>query len=196
MANCECCGGKLPRFRMVEHFCSDLHGGKHLLCSQCMTRAHNAGMSFWYDEGTGQVNIVPKEQTQIRRLCEDCGNVFMFNCMDVYNNRQKAKSAGLESAMAVVNAIGGSMLESNQNTQIAKMEQAQIRNFNVCPRCGSRTLRDISSAEAEDLKKKKETPASAAPSPADEILKFKNLLDNGIITQEEFDAKKKQLLGL
>ena len=33
-------------------------------------------------------------------------------------------------------------------------------------------------------------------SAADEIAKFKQLLDNGIITQEEFDAKKKQLLGL
>lgn len=31
---------------------------------------------------------------------------------------------------------------------------------------------------------------------ADEILKYKNLLDSGIITQEEFDGKKKQLLGL
>ena len=31
---------------------------------------------------------------------------------------------------------------------------------------------------------------------ADEIEKFKNLLDKGVITQEEFDAKKKQLLGL
>ena len=31
---------------------------------------------------------------------------------------------------------------------------------------------------------------------ADEILKFKNLLDMGAITQEEFDAKKKELLGL
>lgn len=31
---------------------------------------------------------------------------------------------------------------------------------------------------------------------ADQILKFKNLLDAGAITQEEFDAKKKQLLGL
>lgn len=35
-----------------------------------------------------------------------------------------------------------------------------------------------------------------AQSAADEILKFKQLLDSGIITQEEFDAKKKQLLGL
>jgi hypothetical protein len=30
----------------------------------------------------------------------------------------------------------------------------------------------------------------------DEIAKLKQLLDNGAITQEEFDAKKKQLLGL
>ena len=38
----------------------------------------------------------------------------------------------------------------------------------------------------------KNTPTSGA----DEIMKYKNLLDIGIITQEEFDAKKKQLLGL
>ena len=33
-------------------------------------------------------------------------------------------------------------------------------------------------------------------SEADEILKFKQLLDNGAITQEEFETKKKQILGL
>lgn len=33
-------------------------------------------------------------------------------------------------------------------------------------------------------------------SDADEIKKYKELLDSGVITQEEFDAKKKQLLGL
>ena len=31
---------------------------------------------------------------------------------------------------------------------------------------------------------------------ADEIVKFKQLLDSGIISQEEFDKKKKELLGL
>lgn len=39
---------------------------------------------------------------------------------------------------------------------------------------------------------KQEAPASNL----DEIKKVKELLDAGIITQEEFDAKKKQLLGL
>ena len=33
-------------------------------------------------------------------------------------------------------------------------------------------------------------------SPAEELKKMKELLDMGIITREEFDAKKKQLLGL
>ncbi|MDE7100544.1 MAG: SHOCT domain-containing protein [Anaeroplasmataceae bacterium] len=33
-------------------------------------------------------------------------------------------------------------------------------------------------------------------SAADELKKFKELLDTGIITQEEFNTKKKELLGL
>ncbi|WNY26149.1 SHOCT domain-containing protein [Methanolapillus millepedarum] len=37
---------------------------------------------------------------------------------------------------------------------------------------------------------------SAGTSTADEILKFKNLMDAGVITPEEFEAKKKQLLNL
>ena len=48
-----------------------------------------------------------------------------------------------------------------------------------------------------------ETPAAAAPAPApasssaaDELAKFQNLLQSGAITQEEYDAKKAQLLGL
>lgn len=33
-------------------------------------------------------------------------------------------------------------------------------------------------------------------SPAEELKKFKELLDMGVISQEEFDAKKKQILGI
>lgn len=39
-------------------------------------------------------------------------------------------------------------------------------------------------------------PVATQASGADELKKFKELLDMGAITQEEFDAKKKQLLGL
>lgn len=44
------------------------------------------------------------------------------------------------------------------------------------------------------------TSEQSAPAPQsnsmDDLVKLKSLLDSGIITQEEFDAKKKQLLGL
>ena len=39
-------------------------------------------------------------------------------------------------------------------------------------------------------------PTSSAASSADEIMKFKELLDSGVITQEEFNEKKKELLGV
>lgn len=45
----------------------------------------------------------------------------------------------------------------------------------------------------------KQAPAAGVEkqsSAAEELKKFKELLDMGILTQEEFDAKKKQLLGL
>jgi hypothetical protein len=47
----------------------------------------------------------------------------------------------------------------------------------------------------DEFKPKSET-ATQTLSAADEIKKFKALLDSGAITQEEYDAKKKKLLGL
>lgn len=46
---------------------------------------------------------------------------------------------------------------------------------------------------AEELESSTSQPTFSG---ADEIKKYKELLDMGAITQEEFDAKKKQLLGL
>ncbi len=39
-------------------------------------------------------------------------------------------------------------------------------------------------------------PVQTAPQTTDELREYKKLLDDGVITQEEFDAKKKQLLNL
>ena len=52
--------------------------------------------------------------------------------------------------------------------------------------------------KVDELKKQKNSPAmiSNSVSNADELKKFKELLDMGIINEDEFNAKKKQLLGL
>lgn len=46
--------------------------------------------------------------------------------------------------------------------------------------------------EAPSVAKQAEAPFSAA----DEILKYKSLMDQGIITEEEFERKKQQLLNM
>lgn len=45
-------------------------------------------------------------------------------------------------------------------------------------------------------KNQKNNSSANISSNADELKKFKELLDNGTITQEEFNEKKKQLLNL
>ena len=88
-----------------------------------------------------------------------------------------------------------------------------------CPKCGGEILettvlldqwRELSDAEKEERRaaflqgrmlrgadsESGQAAASAAIDNAEAIRKYKGLLDDGIISQEEFEAKKKQLLGL
>lgn len=57
-------------------------------------------------------------------------------------------------------------------------------------------LNSISHKANLDKVQDAETSTSSVGSSADEIIKFKVLLDKGIITEEEFQKKKKKLLGL
>lgn len=60
-------------------------------------------------------------------------------------------------------------------------------------------MKDSNRIFDDGLKNSNETApiqVNEAVSSADELKKFKELLDSDIITQEEFDAKKKQLLGI
>lgn len=57
-------------------------------------------------------------------------------------------------------------------------------------------LVDQIKSKIEELISRQHTGYINQLSPADEIRKYKELLDDGLITQEEFEKKKKQLLGL
>lgn len=65
----------------------------------------------------------------------------------------------------------------------------------------NREIEKVVSYVKDQVDKIRSAPTSTATviqaqSPADELKKFKELLDMGVITQDEFDQKKKQLLGL
>ena len=113
-----------------------------------------------------------------------------------------------DSRKIEVTMIDGSLLEfpyhyiDGFNVCIHDKEHEYVRMSNqVNKDPGISTETDIKDSDSdtgstEQEEKKEATKNGAQFSAADEILKFKELLDKGIITQEEFDMKKKQLLGL
>lgn len=84
-------------------------------------------------------------------------------------NSTGTMTGGLHDAISDENSVPFS---GEANYQTAKQIQSHILDFN--------------SAASNPV---------AVLSGADEILKYKQLMDSGIITQEEFEAKKKQILN-
>lgn len=132
-------------------------------------------------------------KTETRKRCEVCGHIFCYNQADINENKSNAKIATLSSVGSLAGALSGNYVASAVNNQNVNRGMDKIRDFNRCPNCNSTNLSIISDEEFETMKSQS---TKNNVSPADELKKFKELLDMGVITQEEFDAKKKQLLGL
>lgn len=94
----------------------------------------------------------------------------------------------LETASAIMNRQASNFF--NENTFTFDLSVATNEKM--------REVADYIQERILAVKQNAGAGAAQAPavSAADEIVKFKGLLDAGIITQAEFDAKKKQLLGL
>ena len=80
------------------------------------------------------------------------------------------------------------------------MQQFKFAKCFLAP-FGARVLKNGQDILPDKSKKAAPAPAVAAPAPApapskyDDLAKLKTLLDSGVITQEEFDAKKKEILN-
>lgn len=101
-------------------------------------------------------------------------------------------SGGLFSSMITFGAIGDTYaalnpLDVNSHQSGVTCSVKNITARQIYNKCKS----TFEEAKSKLSQTNKETFAS---SNADEILKYKQLLDMGVITQEEFDKKKKQLL--
>jgi hypothetical protein len=60
----------------------------------------------------------------------------------------------------------------------------------------AKLLKTFLDNKIREIKNTSRTPIQSQQSSADELLKYSNLLEKGIISQEEFDSMKKKLLGL
>lgn len=138
----------------------------------------------------------PDPNKEIRKRCNVCGHIFCYNQADIKKNISNAKSAMWSSIGQIAGGLGGAYTASAVNQTNAQNSLNKIVDFNRCPQCNSTNLAIISDEEFEAIKTQTVATSQPAVSIADELKKFKELLDMGAITQEEFDAKKKELLGL
>lgn len=141
-----------------------------------------------------------KEQQAIRdgkydehiMRCNVCGHIFTYTQAAIEEKAaelKREKSLRLRSRMmGLGNGSELSHAEASFNSS-----KAQLDSMKKCPSCHSANVTEISADEAASARNNAAKPTASA---ADELAKYKQLLDTGIITQEEFDAKKKQLLGL
>lgn len=105
------------------------------------------------------------------------------------------KAGGMLAGHIQFSVLGGN--ESRGGVLSASGDENTV-TFNADKNREAQTIHEYLNNKLKEIKTGKNAPIvqSVAVSVADELKKFKELLDMGVITQEEFDTKKKQLLGL
>ena len=103
------------------------------------------------------------------------------------------KSKDIVKSMYITLSLNDPLLSYRKIELISTDTKKSGMIYNLCKKAGENTV-----ALLDRICGSVETPVQPQTniSAADEIKKFKELLDSGIITEEEFNAKKKQLLGL
>ncbi|MBE5769021.1 MAG: hypothetical protein E7333_05465 [Clostridiales bacterium] len=153
------------------------------------------------NQGLTQAQVAEKKKEWEEHLddehimrCKICGHIFCYTNRDAESNRQLEMDILDKELSAARNTLFVSRVTGGAEYQQAETMRSRVKDFKHCPKCHSAELEEISKEEQAKAQ------APAAPAPAvfamDELKKLKELLDLGIVTQEEFDQKKKQLLGL
>lgn len=125
---------------------------------------------------------------EYRKKCNVCGNVFCYTEKDIHNNNARAKSANkYRISMITQGLMNNNKIDWRYNQEKMEQELSKIVDFSKCPKCGSTDLIDYNGNQIEE---------KVNMTNADEIIKYKELLDKGILTKEEFEKKKRELLNL
>ena len=124
-------------------------------------------------------------------------NLRIINCeLVITDNRVYGKATfgkRVDLPLDSVSAVGTSILWGvDVGTSSGRIHFKLIKNKDEIHSMLSKLLIERQHKESQNTVVENIISASNA----DELKKFKELLDSGVITQEEFDAKKKQLLGL
>ena len=195
----DCKSGKISIKKGVDKFCSlqeDIIDWTPDIEREITAINDELGEIYERQTAHNKGNAANNDTNEHRMRCNVCGHIFCYTDEDVKKNLGNAGMGALTALGGLASALGGGTIFHTHHLQgQADRYTDKIIDYNRCPACHSNNISEIEDGEVMQANS---TPISAIPttSAADELKKFKELLDMGIITQEEFDAKKKQLLGL
>ncbi|MBQ8796637.1 MAG: SHOCT domain-containing protein [Oscillospiraceae bacterium] len=114
----------------------------------------------------------------------------------IYGSLKRGKRVDLP--LDSISAVGiGAFRSITVSTASGRIAFSHIKNRNEIHQIVSKLLVERQTQPTPSVTTSVPTAApTPATSNADELKKYKELFDMGVISQEEFDAKKKQLLGL
>lgn len=133
--------------------------------------------SGFYDTNTSSVLIVV---TNKRILLEN--KKLLFGSQNTEIPLEMVNDISYNSGMLMAKVSITSGTKDHKISQVSKKTVTQLVD----------TIRH----ETELAKHPKEKQSSQAPSDIEQLKGLKDLLDSGILTQEEFETKKKQILGI
>ena len=154
------------------------------------------GLIYEFDGGVGDILFVFEDRVTIRHK-----GVLNFFAMGMKGDKtiylSDITSVQLKEAGFTAGYIQFSLPGGNQGAG-GVFDAAQDEDTITFGADKNDSAKEIANYLNEALRKIKTASKGtvAAVSASDEIRKFKALLDEGIISQEEFDSKKKQLLGM
>ena len=130
-----------------------------------------------------------------RMRCNVCGHIFCYTYDDIKSNNTQSLLAGLSALGSLAAVAVGSRYDMYEQSKNMDRQTAKVKDFSRCPHCNSTSIQEITE-EGIHTTQAKTAPSLPEVNVIEELKKYKELLDIDVITQEEFDAKKKQLLNL
>ena len=147
---------------------------------QAKRKADSNGAKFFCVGCARKVLAVYEDRVLLGTFCGE-RTIYYRNCVSVHVT---AESIGFETTSADIPLDNTFFWSYTDKSSMVTSEYM------------SDVIKFIKSKVAECKQLSSANSVTDSESNADELKKYKDLLDQGVITQEEFDAKKKQLLGL
>lgn len=159
--------------------------------------------------GASQIFVINLKKITMIETAEP-GTVTFGKGLDYYylgladRDRSSSRNVGKTAAGTIIGTvlapgvgtvIGAAVGARKKDTSVAELEFIKIdtkQPVTLVVKCDDDKLKELSNFSISSY----QPEVTVVTDATDELRKYKSLLDDGVISQEEFDTKKKELLGL